>query len=186
MNSKNELDTILAFLEKQIKKLRLDLRDNALSFDEVFSKLQNILDKIINTLGLDTELENKRRIYGHIANFLRKRFNKDIDVCKEATYILCQEDDPRLLTENFPSVQATKIASTAKEHLLAIKVYYNWLEQPQVCQCKTEIFSHKPGDTKPVITRVEEELTWELLPDDVRATFIRNNKKDSVGFELYP
>ncbi len=182
MTSKNELDKILAALEEQIKKLRSELRGNSFSFEEGFSRLQKILEKFINTLGLDTELENKRRIYGHIANFLSKRFNNGIDVCKEATYILCQEDDSRLLTEDFPSIQAKRIASTAKEHLLAIKVYYNWLESSQVCQCKTEIFSHKPCDTKPVITRVEEELTWELLPDDVRATFIRNNKKDSVGF----
>ena len=186
MVNHNVLDEILESLEKQINELRHELRHNTISIEMVFTRLRELFEKTSELLELDTELENKRRIYEHIANFLNKKFGNDIAPCREATYLLCQEEDPRLLSKNFPSKEAERIALTAKEHILAIKVHYTWRQELEICDCKTEIFSHKPSDEKPIITRIEEELSWDVLPPDIRATFIRNENQGSIGFELYP
>ena len=186
MKNKQELSTLLDALENQVKELKRSLNHKSFSLEDGFGGMQELLRKISRFLGLDVDLENNRRIYEYIADFLSRKLDENIDICREATYLLCKENDEFLVTHDFPESEVNKIVLNAKKKLLSIKVHYDWSASSQICHCKTEIFSHDLNNLKPMITRIEEEISWESIPSNVREQFIRNDECELISFELYP
>lgn len=190
MKDKKQLENALEALELAVREFRQALRAN-LPFSQMAESFKFQLEKLLNLfsdLEQDQELEQKRKIYSNVARFLQDRvdkFRNDWNTCLSAVYFLCKENDSRLLIESTPSNQTQRIMAVAKNQILTIKVHYERLRDYNISNLKTEIFSIKTNEDKPRITTIEEEISWDSLPLEVRDSFIRDGK-DKVSFQIYP
>ncbi|NES78500.1 MULTISPECIES: hypothetical protein [Okeania] len=152
-------------------------------YDELPPELKKVVESIpdfLSDLETDSQLINKREVYEIIAEFLQKNLNEELPLCLDATHIICEENDPRLLKER--TGDAEKLAEDAKELILSIKVHYELLKNLTYNR-KTEFFYHKKN--QPAVKKVEEELDWDRIPGDVRSSYLIEGQKIST-FKLYP
>ncbi len=190
MKNKKQLEDALEALEFAIKGFRQSLRAN-LPFSQLAETFKSQLEKILNLfsdLEQDQELEQKRKVYSNIARFIQEKvdnFQNDLNTCLSAVYFLCKESDPQLLIESTPSTQTQRIIDVARKEIIAIKAQYEQVRESNACKIKTEIFSIKPNENNPKITTIEEAISWDSLPLEVRESFIRDGK-DKVCFQIYP
>ena len=172
---------------------------------------------------IDIDLQEKRKVYLIIAEFLCNTFQKPLPVSLRATYILCNETDPRLLldgvlveegrsqeAEGRSEVRIGSESSTerkqrtddggldpnggkaddetqqlvkfAKEVILTIKVLYEPLPNRSYNR-QIKILWLK--NDQPTAVKVEQEVLWDYLPEDVRDKHLRSGA-DALTFKLYP
>ena len=152
-------------------------------YDELPPELKKVVEMIpdfLSDIEIDSQLINKREVYEIIAEFIHKNLNKELPLCLNATHIICEENDPRLLTEVTGDVE--KLAEDVKELILSIQVHYELLKN-FTYKRRTEIFYHKQN--KPAVKKVEEELDWNKIPGNVRSSYLIEGQKIST-FKLYP
>ena len=75
---KEDLDRFLAYLENRISKIRQNLQKSKnFEADETFiQQIVALAKEIIKFFGIDSALEEKRRIYGNIVDFLKGKGSK--------------------------------------------------------------------------------------------------------------
>lgn len=185
---KEELDQLLTSLEDKIRELKQDLhRSKSSEIDDTFvQRVIAFFEEIIKTIGIDSALEEKRRIYGNIVEFLKNRgSNRGAErAYLSAAYHLCNETDSRLTYGNDYSQFVEEITSWAREIIIAIKVYYEKLPNGTVI-FRTEIFSKGISNSSPTRSQWEMKGHWDGLPSKVREEFIRTGNK-SVDYMWYP
>lgn len=152
-------------------------------YDELPPELKKVVEMIpdfLSDIEIDSQLINKREVYEIIAEFIHKNLNEELPLCLNATHIICEENDPRLLTEVTGDVE--KLAEDVKELILSIQVHYELLKN-FTYKRRTEIFYYKQN--KPAVKKVEEELDWNKIPGNVRSSYLIEGQKIST-FKLYP
>jgi len=150
-------------------------------YDELPPELKKVVESIdFLDLEVDSLLINKREVYEIVAKFLQENLHEELPLCLDATYIICGEDDPRLLRER--TGEAEKLAEDAKELILTIKVHYELLKNFTYNRI-TEIFYQEKN--QPAVKKVEEELDWDRLPGNVRSSYLIEGQKIST-LKLYP
>jgi len=188
---KNEdLDKLLAGLEKSISEFRRKLRSSKQSNSDItiIQQIASLFEKITEAiLGEDTELQERRRIYLNMVDFFKEKRSKrgGDQMYLSAAYGLCNETDARL-TEGSDSSQAVQeILNWAKETIIAIKVYYEKRSNDEVI-FRTEIFSRGiDGRDSPTRSKWEKKGDWDDLPPKVREEFIRTDK-GILDYMWYP
>lgn len=185
---KEELDQLLASLEETIKRLRQELRKSKASeFEGTFIQQITVLfEKITAALGIDSVLEEKRRIYGNIVAFLKEQGSRrgaDRSYLS-AAYQLCNETDSRLTSGNDYSRDIEGIVSWARQIIVAIKASYEKIPDDTV-MFRTEIFSKEIGSSSVTRRKWESEGNWDDLPAKVREEFIRSGER-SLEYMWYP
>jgi hypothetical protein len=185
------LDQSLAGLELAIKEFREILRADRVplgsSIDPFRQQLENFV-AFFASLDQDQELEQRRQILAHVAQFIREkvdRYQNPLNISKNAACFLCKELDPRLQVEPVSGQQTQRLIRATQECLIAVKLHYEKLNDYGSCLRKTEFFFVKASDEKPTMTRVEEEISWESLPSDIRDIFLKQGK-NRISFQIYP
>ncbi|BAY22051.1 hypothetical protein NIES2100_18140 [Calothrix sp. NIES-2100] len=148
---------------------------------EKFKQLAESLPELFTDSETDINLREKRKVYLVIAKFLRKNFQKPLPVCLGAAHILCDEDDPRLLLDGVLDNETEKLATSAKEVILSIKVLYEPLPNRSYNR-RIEILWLK--NDKPTVVKVEEEVSWDYLPGDIREERLHSGA-DPLTYKLY-
>jgi|GEM_PF-4170770 len=187
--NQNELDKILENAEQQIRKLRQNLKNNQDSgtlIQTIIVLLAELASYLTEYLGVDSALEDKRRIYSDIVKFLRKQgTTKGVDhLYLSAAYILCGEDDSRLTNNTDRSQAAAGVVKWAREIILGIQVSYE-KKTENLYIFKTEIFSKNSIDSSTIKNTYEIESNWDNLPPKVREEFIRL-KRNIIDYIWYP
>jgi hypothetical protein len=139
---------------------------------------QNIL-KLLSHIELDNDLSNKREVYLSIAEFLQEHFHQPLPICLGTVHALCNEFDQRLLA--LGSEKGKELVGSAIEYIITISVYYEPLAD-HAYNRKIEIYFIKDGS--PARKTVEENITWDDLPADVRNSRIRQGPRPFT-FSLY-
>jgi hypothetical protein len=185
------LDQSLAGLELAIREFRELLRSELVPLGGMINPFKQQVENFVAfvaSLDHDQEIEQRQQVLYHIAQFIREkvdRYQNPLDTSKSAAYFLCKESDPRLQIEPAPSLQTQRLVLATQACLIAVKVHYERLNDHGSCSRKTEIFFVKANDEKPTLTRVEEEISWESLPSDVRDVFLKQGKS-RISFQIYP
>ena len=185
-----ELDKILASVEKQIGDFRRKLRNSkSLESDTtIIEQIASLFEKLVEAIsGEDADLEEKRRIYQNIVDFLKQRRSKRgaDEIYLSAAYLLCNETDKRLTNGTDNSEVVQKITDWAKENIIAIKVYYETKADDKVI-FRTEIFSRGlESRDPPSRNKWESGGDFSDLPSKVREEFIRT-KKNTLDYMWYP
>jgi hypothetical protein len=188
------LDESLENLEKMIRDLRSHLKSQELEIgfiDRLQLQIESLLS-IFSTLEADHELAQTRQVLLIVARFIAQEIDhqtNSFETCFLAACSLCGETDPRIteIPGELPqSKHIERVVAAAKEHILMIKVHYEFLgEEASHCKRGTEIFSIKTGADKPRVKRVEEEIYWEDLTADIRDSFLREGKQ-KISYQVYP
>lgn len=180
-------------MKKELFRLlrdKLSLILKYLQQQELPPEVKNAVNDIFDILEIepDNDNPNKREVYKSIAKFLQENLHQPERVCLGITHKLCREFDERLLKEGVEINQ--KLLETAKALILTIKVHYepkvNYepeLPTVQTYNRQTEIYYIKGN--KPIVTRIEQELKRDSLPEDVRSEWLREGEK-KLTFKLYP
>jgi hypothetical protein len=183
-----DLEQLLTYLEDKIRKIRQDLHNSKSSrVDNIFiQQIIALFDKITEALGIDSGLEEKRRIYGNIVDFLKEKGGKRGAECAylSAAHRLCNETDSRLTYANDDSQSVIEITDWARETIIAVKVCYDKKSGDMVA-FRTEIFSKGIGDLQLIRSKWECIGNWDDLPPKVREEFIRSDEK-SLDYPWYP
>lgn len=142
--------------------------------------------KLWTRLVNDSDLTNKREVYAYIAAFLGKHFSMPPLVCQCACLQLFEETDSALLEEVKPNrdelAQASELLSGARDLIVAIKVRFE-LSPGTTSTRKTEIWYAREKQVASASSEVK--MAWEDLPADVRADYLKEQKKE-VTYKLYP
>lgn len=185
---KEKLDQLLASLEEAIRKLRQELQKSKSSEVEgtFIQQITVLFEKVTATLGVDSELEEKRRIYGNIVAFLKEQGSKRgaDHAYLSAAYQLCNETDSRLTSGGGYSKDIEDIVGWARQIIIAIKASYENIPDGPV-MFRTEIFSKEMGGSSITRRKWESEGDWDNLPAKVREEFIRSGK-ESLEYMWYP
>lgn len=148
---------------------------------EKFKQLAESLPELFAESETDIDLREKRQVYLIIAKFLRDNYKKPLPVCLGVTHILCDEADPRLLLDGVLDDETKELATSAKEAILTIDVLYEPLPTRSYNR-RIEIVRLK--NDKPTKVKVEEEVSWDYLPTDVREKRLHSGA-DTLTFKLY-
>lgn len=185
---KEELDQLLASLEEAIRRLRQELRKSKASEVEgtFIQQITALFEKITADLGIDSALEEKRRIYDNIVAFLKEKGSKrGADrLYLSAAYQLCNETDSRLASGINYSKDIEAIVSWARQIIIAIKVSYDKVSDGTVI-FRTEIFSKDIGSSSVTRKKWEIKSDWDDLPAKIREEFIRSGET-SLEYVWYP
>lgn len=177
----SELESLIKkFIDNEVNKLWIDYRER---WEEAPKPLQNFLERIpelFKDIELDNDLRDKREVYLEIAKFLHKKFNQPVPICLGVTHLLCRESDKRLLRDGVPGEK--KLIEASKSILITIKVSYEPLDS-QVYNRQVEIYYM--SNNKPAVFKVEQQLDWDYLPQDIRSRRLRQGAAPEV-YKLYP
>jgi hypothetical protein len=185
------LDQYLAGMESAIREFREILRADRVPLGSSIAPFRQQLENFVAffaSLDQDQELEQRQQILAHIAQFIREKvdsYQNPLNISKSAACFLCKEFDPRLQIEPFPSQQTQRLIRATQDCLIAVKLHYEKLNDYGFCSRKTEIFFVKANEEKPTLTRVEEEISWESLPSEIRDIFLKQGK-NRISFQIYP
>lgn len=182
--------------EKELSKLvglvknKFSLINKYLQQQDLPTEVKNAANDIFDILEIeqDNDVPNKKEVYKSIAKFIQENLHQPLPVCLRITHNLCREFDQRLLKEGVQINQ--KLIEAAKALILTIKVHYepkvNYEPELQTVKTynrQTEIYYIKGN--KPAVTRIEQELDWDSVPQDVRSEWLREGEK-KLTFKLYP
>lgn len=185
---KDELDQLLAYLEEAIRKLRQELQKSRASEVEgtFIQQIIVLFEKTTAALGIDSTLEEKRRIYGNIVAFLKEQGSKrGADrLYLSAAYQLCNEADSRLTSGSDSSRDIEEVVNWARQIIVAIKASYEKIPDGTV-MFRTEIFSKEIGGSFATRRKWENKGDWDDLPAKVREEFIRSGER-SLEYMWYP
>ncbi len=136
-------------------------------------------------IGSESDFDRRERkdIYSTIATVFEKKFQKPIDVCLGATYILCNESDPKMLHEiNQSNLGADGFSNYLKDCIHSILVCYEPITRGKLYNRQVEIKFVK--GKRSTTTKVNQEVDWDYLPPDVRERCLRHGEEVSI-FEIY-
>jgi len=156
--------------------------------DPIIDGLGNVVDEIVKnaTEGLNaSDLEDTRQIYRNIATVFKQKFQEDEPTCLSAVHILFNETDKRLTGKNPPTKKAHQLAESAKEYVIAIKVNYEKAEKSRNYKRTTEVFFKNPKDNKITVSRIQDEVSWDILNSDVRESSLKE-EKNKMSYPIYP
>ena len=190
---KKELLRLVRLIKKKLSLINKYLKQQQELPEEVKNAMSNIFD-IFKEIEPDTEIEpdndipNKREVYQSIAKFIQENLHQPLPVCLRITHNLCREFDERLLKEGGEINQ--KLLEASKALILTIKVHYepkvNYEpELPTVQTYNRQTVIYYIKENKPIVTRIEQELKRDSLPEDVRSEWLRKGEK-KISFQLYP
>lgn len=155
-------------------------QNNSDSFERGIEK---IVDPLIEGIGKvydgiqslrKSELDDKKQVYQHIADFLKQKFQKDDFTCLTATYILFADEQDKQLVES------------AKKILLGVKVHYEGDRGTGIYKRTTEIFfSNNVGEDNFSIKRIENQIQWDNIDSNIREFFLRE-RKNKITLNIYP
>lgn len=130
----------------------------------------------------DLDRREKKDIYSTIANFLQKKFQEPVDICLSAIHVLCNESDPKILSEtNHSHLKSDSFSKHLKDCVHSILVRYEPINRGKLYKRQIEItFITEKRST----TKVSQEVDWDYLPPDVRERCLRYGEEVSV-FEIY-
>ena len=121
-----------------------------------------------------SELDDKRQVCQHIADFLKQNFHKDDLTCLTATYLL------------FSDEQDKQLAESAKKILIGIKVHYEGDKVTGIYKRTTEIFfSNDLNDDKVTTKKISDQIQWDNIDPDIKEIFIKE-KKNEISLNIYP
>lgn len=152
-------------------------------YDDLPQELKYVFDQLpqlLTKLETDIELQNKREVYQSIARFLADRLNVPMAVCLTLAHRLCGETQTALVEGDVNASDA--LFESAKRLLASVRVIYERQDRENYTR-KLEIYFLKSD--KPALFRVEESLTWDELPADVRKARLRDGTS-SETFKLFP
>ncbi|MBF2090586.1 MAG: hypothetical protein IGR80_09165 [Synechococcales cyanobacterium K44_A2020_017] len=192
MNSQkiSDLEKLLNSLENIIKEARLAIAKSQppTHLIESFKSHIDDLAKIFILTESDLELEHKKYIYSNIAKFVKDKIdnqNNSLDVCLKAVYSLCGETDAQLVDIGVYNSQTDQIIAALKAVIMSIRIHYTKTDVVDTYSLQTEIIVLMSRDGNPKITRIEEEVSWDDLPSEVRHSFFKEDR-NSVSFQIYP
>lgn len=216
MNSQEILGDTLQWLQYQIKGLRKELKQEQLTPNQMAVRLQVLVEGLTDSTRslsdlakLDQEVESKRKIYQHLAEFLQDHFYSsasvnhfnNFNICLNAAYLLCQEQDSRIVYSRVYSQQAHQLERMAKEHNLVVEVKYERFQEQKIYRRQLNIAAHKTNNklnektnnhssstiqTETVERRsIVDTLAWQELPPAVQNAFVKS-RKNHFSFRIYP
>ena len=186
----SDLEKLLNSLEDVIKEARLAIAksQSPTHLIESFKARMDDLAKIFILTESDLELEHKKYIYSNVAKFVKDKIdnqNNNLDTCVKAVYSLCGETDSQLLDTGAHNPKIDELKIALKAVVMSIKIHYGKTDVAEAYNLKTEIITIIPREGNPKITRIEEEISWDDLPSDVRHSFFKEGES-SVSFQIYP
>jgi hypothetical protein len=128
----------------------------------------------------DPDLENRRQVYVHVADFIGERLACQPAIARDAVHRLCGEQDETLLAE--AETCDDGLLEQARALLQEIQVRYLLADSHQARRITTIVFGD--GD-RAAERRITEALVWDQLPFAVRDENLRHGARQ-MGFRLYP
>jgi hypothetical protein len=209
MSSQEILDDTLQWLQFQIKSLRKDLKHEQLTPNQMVIRLQNLVEglndskrSLADLANIDQEMESRKRIYQHIAEFLQDHFHESLNKIHfntylNAVYLLCQEQDTRIAYSRVYSQQAHQLEAIVRKHRLTVEAKYERYQEQKIYRRQLTIAAHKVNrtvnrltsfETEPAVIErrsVVDQLTWRELPPSVQYAFIQS-RKNHCNVRVYP
>ncbi len=140
------------------------------SFSKIVGK---VIDNGMKYIRNNFESDDKKQLYQNIADFLKRKFQKDEFTCLTAAYILFSDERDKQLAES------------AKRILIAVKVNYEQDTETDICTRTTEIFFSNPNDDKVNIEKIEDQIQRNNIDPDVREMLIKKGE-NKISFKVYP
>ena len=148
-----------------------------------WGRLRDGLQGLLNwpaTVMDDPDLDNRRQVYGHVAELLGERLECPVAAARGIVHLLCGEGNETLLAEGSPHESA--LLEQAGSLLGEVQVQYLLSGSRQAQRVTTITFQ---ADGRLARRGVKEALDWDRLPSEVRSERLRHDL-DQVAYRLYP
>ncbi|WAL60762.1 hypothetical protein [Thermocoleostomius sinensis] len=209
MSSQEIFGETLQLLQIQIESLQKNAKCKQLTPNQMIVWLQGLIEGLNDSkrslselAKIDQEVESKKRIYYHIAEFLQDHFHQSSNKIHFSTYLntvylLCQEQDARIVYSQVYSKQAYQLEDIVRRHCLKVEAKYERFQEQKIYRRQLTMTAHKENrpvnqltsqETEAAIIErrsVVDQFTWRELPASVQQAFVQS-RKNYCNVRIYP